>query len=60
MDAHGNLIFAARDQLVAALGVRDLVIVATPDATLVTTRDKVEQVRKLVADLKARHKDRYL
>ncbi|MFO8015000.1 MAG: sugar phosphate nucleotidyltransferase [Phycisphaerae bacterium] len=60
VDAHGNLIYAGRDQLVAALGVRDLVIVATPDATLVTTRDKVQQVRKIVAQLKARHKDRFL
>ncbi len=60
VDVEGNIIFAGRDQLVAALGVRDLVIVATPDATLVTTRDRVEDVRKIVADLKARHKDRYL
>jgi len=59
-ESHGNLIYAAKDQLVAALGVRDLVIVATPDATLVTTRDKVERVRELVADLKAQRKDRFL
>ena len=60
VDAQGNLICADKDQLVAALGVRDLVIVATPDATLVTTRDKVQQVRRIVANLKARHKDRFL
>jgi len=60
VDSRGNLIYAADDQLVAALGVRDLVIVVTPDATLVTTRDKVEDVKKLVAHLKAQHMDRFL
>jgi len=60
MGAQGNLVYSAEGHLVAALGVRDLVIVATPDATLVTHRDNAQQVRKLVAQLKARHKDRYL
>lgn len=60
MGAHDNLVYAAEGHLVAALGVRDLVIVSTPDATLVTHRDNAQQVRELVAELKAQHKDRYL
>ena len=39
-------------QLVAALGVEDLVITATPDVVLVTTRDRDEDVGKLVERLK--------
>jgi mannose-1-phosphate guanylyltransferase/mannose-1-phosphate guanylyltransferase/mannose-6-phosphate isomerase len=39
-------------QLVAALGVEDLVITATPDVVLVTTRDRDQEVGKLVERLK--------
>src|SRR3979490_3552833 len=39
-------------QLVAALGVDDLVITATPDVVLVTTRDRDQDVGKLVERLK--------
>ena len=60
MESSGNILYATNDHLVAALGVRDLIIVATPDATLVTTRDHAEKVRELVAKLKDKHLDRYL
>jgi mannose-1-phosphate guanylyltransferase/mannose-1-phosphate guanylyltransferase/mannose-6-phosphate isomerase len=39
-------------QLVAALGVEDLVITATPDVVLVTTRNRDQDVGKLVERLK--------
>jgi mannose-1-phosphate guanylyltransferase/mannose-1-phosphate guanylyltransferase/mannose-6-phosphate isomerase len=39
-------------QLVAALGVEDLVVVATPDVVLVTRRDRDQDVKKLVERLK--------
>jgi mannose-1-phosphate guanylyltransferase/mannose-1-phosphate guanylyltransferase/mannose-6-phosphate isomerase len=39
-------------QLVAALGVEDLVIAATPDVVLVTTRDRDQDVGRLVERLK--------
>jgi len=60
MDASGNVLYSEDDHLVAALGVRDLVIVATPDATLVTTRADAERVRDLVATLKQQHLDQHL
>jgi len=60
VDAGGNILCSEGDHLVAALGVRDLIIVATPDATLVTSRANAERVRDLVAELKARHLDRHL
>jgi len=60
MDSSGNVLYGAGDHLVAALGVRDLIIVSTPDATLVTTRENAERVRDLVAKLKEHRLDRYL
>lgn len=41
------------DKLAVVLGLKDIVVVDTPDALLVTSRDKVEQVKTVVDDLKA-------
>ncbi|TAM46678.1 MAG: mannose-1-phosphate guanyltransferase [Acidobacteria bacterium] len=43
--------------LVAALGVRDLVVVATRDAVLVVPKDQVQRVKELVASLRAAKRD---
>lgn len=52
VDANGVTAFADRG-MIAALGVHDLVIVHTPDATLVCPKDRVQEVREIVARLKA-------
>ena len=38
--------------LTAVVGLGDVIVVATPDAVLVTSRDNVEQVKGLVEQLK--------
>jgi mannose-1-phosphate guanylyltransferase/mannose-1-phosphate guanylyltransferase/mannose-6-phosphate isomerase len=43
--------------LVAALGIRDLIVVATQDAVLVAPRERDQDVKKLVDQLKARGHD---
>jgi mannose-1-phosphate guanylyltransferase/mannose-6-phosphate isomerase len=43
----------ADSRLVAALGLHDMVIVETADAVLVAPKDKVQDVKKLVARIKA-------
>jgi mannose-1-phosphate guanylyltransferase/mannose-6-phosphate isomerase len=53
VDSHGNLVRAAERLLIAPLGVDDLVIVDTPDATLVARKDRVQDVKMLVDRLKA-------
>jgi mannose-1-phosphate guanylyltransferase len=45
-DAHGN--FVHSDKFVALVGVKDLVVVETEDALLITTRDKAQDVGKVV------------
>ena len=42
----------AEGRLVAAVGVSDLVIVATPDAVLVLPRDRAQDVRHVVDRIK--------
>ncbi|HVX46625.1 MAG TPA: sugar phosphate nucleotidyltransferase, partial [Mycobacteriales bacterium] len=51
IDCDGSLIYAGADRLVAALGVRDLVIVDTADALLVCPRDRAQDVKKVIANL---------
>jgi len=40
------------DKLTVVLGMKDVVVVDTPDALLVTSRDQVEQVKAVVDDLR--------
>ncbi len=48
-----NCFIRADHRLVAAVGVDNLVIVETPDAVLVASRDKAQDVRKIVERLEA-------
>jgi mannose-1-phosphate guanylyltransferase len=47
IDARGNY-FSADGRFVAAIGVKDLIVVETPDALLVCPRDRAQDVGKLV------------
>jgi mannose-1-phosphate guanylyltransferase len=46
-----NTFIQSSHHLVAAIGVNDLVIVDTPDATLVAHKDGVQEIRKIVEKL---------
>ena len=51
IDSHGNYAYSRR--LVALVGVDELVVVETDDALLVARKDRVQQVKDVVARLKA-------
>jgi mannose-1-phosphate guanylyltransferase len=57
MNARGNYVYAP-EKFVAAVGVSDLVVVETPDALLITTRQHAQDVGKVVKylDEKKLHK----
>ena len=42
------------DKLIAIVGVSDVIVVDTPDATLVCHRDQAQEVKRVVEELKAR------
>jgi mannose-1-phosphate guanylyltransferase/mannose-6-phosphate isomerase len=46
-----NTYIYANHHMVATIGVQDLVIVDTPNATLISTKDKVQEVKKIVEQL---------
>lgn len=52
-DVSGSLLRAEKGgAMIAALGVKDLVVVSTPDAVLVLPRERAQDVRRLVDRLK--------
>lgn len=53
LDASGNIVFCEhRDDLVMMVGVDDLVVVRAGARTLIARKDRVEEIRKLVQNLK--------
>ena len=50
LDSHNNFV-DVRGKLVALVGVRDLIVVDTPDALLVASRDCAQQVGDVVKAL---------
>jgi len=55
LDSRNNLVRGEDGVLAAVVGVDDLIVVATGDAVLVTTRDRAESVKTLVEQLKAQN-----
>ena len=51
-ETEGLVVVPSTGRLVAAMGVRDLIIVDTPDAVLVCPRDRAQEVKHLVDELK--------
>ncbi|MFH1338471.1 MAG: mannose-1-phosphate guanylyltransferase/mannose-6-phosphate isomerase [Candidatus Omnitrophota bacterium] len=47
-----NISVFGKNRLIACLGLENLIIVDTPDALLITRKDKSEDVKKVVEDLK--------
>jgi len=55
-----NSIIYGEDRLVATLGLEDMIVIDTHDATLVCPKDRAQEVRKIVDVLKARNAEEYL
>nr|WP_254803889.1 mannose-1-phosphate guanylyltransferase/mannose-6-phosphate isomerase [Methylobacterium sp.] len=52
IDTHGSLIHSEGELLTTVVGLDDVVVVATPDAVLVTSKARSGQVKDLVAQLR--------
>jgi mannose-1-phosphate guanylyltransferase/mannose-6-phosphate isomerase len=52
LDTKGTLVRSHERHLVATIGLEDIVVVTTPDATLVARRDASQDVKKIVDHLK--------
>jgi len=57
VDSRNSLVHADEAILTAVVGLDNVVVITTPDAVLVTSRDKAEQVKGLVEQLKAQNRE---
>lgn len=55
-----DCLIRAESRLVAAIGVKDLVVVETKDAVLVTHRDHVQKIKDLVEDIRSSGRHEHL
>jgi mannose-1-phosphate guanylyltransferase len=53
-DSENLVVVPSSGRLIAAFGVRDLIVVDTPDAVLVCPRDRAQGVKSIVDELKAK------
>jgi mannose-1-phosphate guanylyltransferase len=61
MGSANNIVYCRDDDhLVALLGVEDLIVVKTSDATLVCHKDKAQEIKNLVKELGLKHHKRHL
>ena len=60
VDTTGCLVRASERRMIATVGVDDLVIIDTPDATLVARKDRVQDVKMIVDRLKAAGRQEHL
>ncbi len=59
LDCHGSLLMSEGPNLIAAIGLSDMVIVSEGDAVLICPRDQLDRVRDLVVKLKEKGYGKY-
>lgn len=59
VDTSNTLVFG-RDRLVATIGLHDMLVIDTGDAVLVCPKDRAQDVKKIVDDLKKQGKTQYI
>jgi mannose-1-phosphate guanylyltransferase len=61
LDAPGTFALSSDpDHVIATIGLRDMIVVHTPDATLICPKDRAEDVKKMVDELKRKGLEQYL
>lgn len=61
IDSTNSLIYAnSPNKIVATIGLKDFIVVDTPDALLVCQKDHVADVKKIIEKLKEAKKEKYL
>ena len=60
IDTENCIVIGSEGHLVATVGLRDMIVVHTPDGTLVCPKDRAEDVRQVVERLRADGLEEYL
>lgn len=59
LDSRDSILYAS-NRLVATLGLQDMIVVDTEDATLVCRKERAQDVKKIVAELKKRGAEEHI
>ena len=59
LSCKNNVLVCEDDHLIATIGVDDLIIVHSPDATLVCHKDQIDRIKELVAQLEQDYDGQY-
>ncbi|MEK6799727.1 MAG: mannose-1-phosphate guanylyltransferase [Planctomycetota bacterium] len=60
LGSRGNIVVSGEKHLIATIGVDDLVIVHSPDATLICTKRDAQGIKELVDNVRQRYGEEYL
>lgn len=60
VDTDGTIVYSAPDHMVGVVGMKDVVVVHTDEATLVVPKDRAQDVRAIIALLEERGQGEYL
>jgi len=60
IDSHRNLVHTTKGKMVATVGIDDCVIIDTDDALLIAPRDRSQEVKKIVGEMKNTELKKYL
>lgn len=55
-----NCLIYAQDKLLATIGLKDVIVVDTPDVTLVCDKNRAQDVKKLIEKIQIEGKEKYL
>ena len=55
-----NCVIEGADKLIATVGLRDMIVVDTKDATLISTKENAGEIKKVLAKLREEGKNQYL
>ncbi|MEC3793599.1 mannose-1-phosphate guanylyltransferase, partial [Clostridioides difficile] len=55
-----NSIIYSDDKLISTIGISDLIVVSTNDAVMVCRKDKAQDVKKIVEQLKEEDRQEYM
>ena len=55
-----NCIISATEKLIATVGLKNLIIIDTPDATLVCDKDSTQDIKKVIENLKICNRNEYI
>ncbi|MDD4607025.1 MAG: sugar phosphate nucleotidyltransferase [Patescibacteria group bacterium] len=60
LESAGNLVYSESNKLVTTLGIKDLVIIDTPDILLICPKERSQEVKSIIAEIKKRGLENYL